>query len=134
MGKGAAKGLVGRGTSPVSTLAGEMGARRLPSAWSNTGLGQPAALPPSRDCPGLRLPVSKLGTVIPAHPSPGVIRKLKQALAPGRDLKGKALPGDLARTLNVEVPKDFTKGSFPFPSVDSSLTSGPTQPHQGVEI
>lgn len=45
--------------------------------------------PPSfGDCPRLRLPISKLGTVIPAHPVPGVIKKLRQALAPHSKLKG----------------------------------------------
>lgn len=103
---------------PTHTLAGAVGAQRLHSG--------PGALPPSRDCPRLSLPVSKLGTIVRAHPSPGVIKKLQQALAPSRDLKGKALPSGLAMALNVEFSKDFTKGRFPFPRVDSSLTSGTT--------
>lgn len=66
---------------------------------------------------------SKMGTKTPAHPSPRALRKLPQALTPGRDLKGKALPGGLALTLMAEVPKDFTEGRSRFRD-GVSLTSG----------
>lgn len=45
--------------------------------------------PPSfSDCPRLRLSTSKVGTVIRAHPIPGVMKKLRQALASHSKLKG----------------------------------------------
>lgn len=49
---------------------------------------QPPSPPSFSDRPRLRLPISKLGAVIPAHPIPGVIKKLGQALAPHSKLEG----------------------------------------------
>lgn len=108
-----------------------MGAEAAFGAWNasqppSPHLRRTSSPSPSSGGPSLRLPVSKLETAISGHSSPGVIKKLQHALALGSDLKGKALPSGLALTLNLEVSKNFTKGSFPLLPMDSPLTSGTT--------
>lgn len=65
----------------------------------------------------------KVGKNNSCPPKPGGHYKTQTSHDPGSDLKGKALSS--GPTLTLEGGKGFTKGSFTFPSGESSLTSEP---------